>query len=224
MLLRFRRFAQELFFGNYGCCVGWAVPTVCRSVHSGGWVGTAHPTNACFTRERQREHTPRAWAWHPRGGGWQRQALACRWFGECDRPSASSETFACRCHPQLDRGAPYSCDGAAGAAKTRENQRKFAREDEISTGRGAGCFSTMYQNLSVPLYWTVTQGGPRPLPDGTAGGSSRQANIVWNVSDYGAFRRYLCRGAKGNPPLVPISVTMFFPNKVVSSLGASEHG
>jgi len=32
--------------------------------------------------------------------GWQRQASACRWFCECDGPSASSEDSACRCHPE----------------------------------------------------------------------------------------------------------------------------
>jgi hypothetical protein len=38
--------------------------------------------------------------------GWPRQASACRWFCACEGPSARSEDFACRCHPDKSRQNP----------------------------------------------------------------------------------------------------------------------
>jgi hypothetical protein len=108
---------------------------------------------------------------------------------------------------------------AAVAAKIHADRRKFLRENEISGRRGARCFSAVCQNLSLPLYWTVTRGGRAPPPDAPASRRGRHANIVWHVSDYGAFREPADEAVKGNPQVVPISVTTFFAQSRVVTMG-----
>ena len=83
-------------------------------------------------------------------------------------------------------------------------------KDEILTEARANFYSAVYQNLPLPLYWTVTG---RILDRGRAGlqvVALGRRDIVWGVSDYGAFRGHSGEAAKGNPDSVPICVTMFF--------------
>ncbi len=119
----------------------------------------------------------------------------------------------------LCRGAPAGrrrCENTRGPAKIWAGRRNFER---------ARCefFLHRVPEFVAPTLLDSDMRRPGPPPDGTAGSRSRHADIVCGVSDYGAFRGHPGRAAKGNPPPVPICVTMFF-KKAVWSLGASEHG
>jgi len=116
--------------------------------------------------------------------------------------------------PDRER-SPFHTRSFAVAQEDGIAVKNLHRKVKFRPNRTRNLFAAVYQNLPLPLYWTVTCGIPSCRRAGVPAGAPGRRGIIWGVSDYGACRKRFDQAAKGNPNPVPICVTTFLEGRVV---------